>query len=482
MRLLKDVLKRKNKPGVCEEEKNGFARACMEWGGREVDAMTVYKDMFWLGDNLIQRSGEKNNLKANPLAYYKNNNEKKGHYRVLLEDTFEETLKELQEADFAILNGLTYFGRKNTQDRANMMYGMIFDVDDATETSLGDFLSGSTQVDAYPLPNYIVLSGHGIHLYYIFERPIPLYPYTKFQLKELKYALTTTLWNALSENETKQFQGINQGFRVIGGKTKIDGVRVRAFQLNTHPTNLDKLCSYVDKKYKVDEDKLFKESRMTLAEAQKRYPEWYEKVIVNDDHVRKYWKTKDKCNGDNPYALYDWWKDKMVKGVKYHKRYFNVMCLAIYGVKTGVEYEKVYQDAIDLVPFLNSVERSDPFTEEDVKSAMECYDERYHTFPIKDIVKISGIDVPTNKRNFRKQAQHVKIMNAIREIEYPEGEWRNANGRPKGSKNKINTKQEVVVQWRKDNPAGKKMECHKDTGLSRVTIDKYWDGGTADED
>ena len=115
-----------------------------------------------------------------------------------------------------------------------------------------------------------------------------------------------------------------------------------------------------------------------------------------------------------------------------------------------------------------------------MKSAMECYDERYHTFPIKDIVKISGIDVPTNKRNFRKQAQHVKIMNAIREIEYPEGEWRNANGRPKGSKNKINTKQEVVVQWRKDNPAGKKMECHKDTGLSRVTIDKYWDGGTED--
>lgn len=32
---------------------------CLQWGAKEVDAMSIYQDMFWLGDNLIQRSNEK---------------------------------------------------------------------------------------------------------------------------------------------------------------------------------------------------------------------------------------------------------------------------------------------------------------------------------------------------------------------------------------------------------------------------------------
>ena len=67
------------------------------------------------------------------------------------------------------------------------------------------------------------------------------------------------------------------------------------------------------------------------------------------------------------------------------------MCLAIYGVKTGINKEQVEKDAIELIPFLNGMSDTDPFTEEDIKSALECFDERYITFPIDDISKISGI-------------------------------------------------------------------------------------------
>ena len=34
---------------------------------------------------------------------------------------------------------------------------------------------------------------------------------------------------------------------------------------------------------------------------------------------------------------------------------------------------------------------------------------------------------------------------------------------------------EIVKEWRKINPSGRKMQCHKDTNLSRPTIDRYWD-------
>ena len=161
--------------------------------------MDVYSDMFHLGEGLIQKSGsESQNGKSNPLGYWKSSGAQKGHYRILFDDTFEETLRELQDADFAIVNGITYFGRKNIQASANKMYALIFDLDGITDSTLNNFLSGAIRAKAYPVPNYIILSGHGIHLYYIFEDPVPLYPNIKLQLKNLKYALTEKMWNSFS--------------------------------------------------------------------------------------------------------------------------------------------------------------------------------------------------------------------------------------------------------------------------------------------
>ena len=168
-----------------------------QYNGVEVSAIEVYSDIFKLGEHYIQSYNKSSqDLKANPLAYWKNDNATKGHYRVMFEDTFEETLKELQQADFSILNGISYFGRRNTQEHASKMYAMIFDVDGVTDESLNAFFSGAFNKDwnIYPLPNYVALSGHGVHLYYVFDEPIPLYPNIKIQLKAFKYALTDKMW------------------------------------------------------------------------------------------------------------------------------------------------------------------------------------------------------------------------------------------------------------------------------------------------
>jgi hypothetical protein len=205
--------------------------------------------MFKLGEGFIQKENEPSGrFKANPILYYREEGKEHGHFRILFEDTFEAILKEAQENNgWSIINGITYFGRRNIQEYASKMYAMIFDIDGVTDETLNNFLSGAINGLAYPIPNFIVLSGHGIHLYYVFEEPIPLFPNLKLQLKELKYALTEKIWNKYtSVEEKKQFQGINQGFRVIGSKTKDDASEpvVRAFRLNEHPFSLEQLCSY----------------------------------------------------------------------------------------------------------------------------------------------------------------------------------------------------------------------------------------------
>ncbi len=434
-----------------------------KYGGFEVDAMTVYKDMFKLGEGYIQKDGEPGgNFKANPIAYYKNKSEKDGHYRIMFEDTFEDLLEELQSADFAILNGISYFGKKNVQAHASKMFGMIFDLDGVTDSTLNAFLSGAStnEFDIYPYPNYIALSGHGVHLYYIFEEPIPLYPNIKLQLKNFKYALTDKIWNNYtSKEEKKQFQGINQGFRPIGGKSKIDGVRVRAFSLNQHPFSLDQMCKYVLEEYRVDESKLYRESTMTLEEAKKKYPQWYQDRVV-DKLPKRYWTVKAD--------LYNWWKEQIRLGATVHHRYFNIMCLAIYGVKCGIPFEQVEADALNLVPFMNLIAPDNEFTDEDAYSALECYDKRYCTFPIEDISKLSAIPIKRNKRNGQKQRDHLEEIRAIRDIRQKRQgtKWTDGNGRK--------PKRAEVEKWQAEHPNGKKSECHKETGISRPTIDKYW--------
>ncbi|EKC43765.1 replication protein, partial [human gut metagenome] len=82
------------------------------------------------------------------------------------------------------------------------------------------------------------------------------------------------------------------------------------------------------------------------------------------------------------------------------------------------------------------------------------------------IVVRTGIVIKKNKRNGRKQAQHIKIMNAIRDIEHPDGEWRNKDGRP--------DKSQIVVDWRMAHPDGTKAECIRETGLSKPTVYSWW--------
>ncbi|MBV4152159.1 hypothetical protein, partial [Holdemanella biformis] len=77
-----------------------------------------------------------------------------------------------------------------------------------------------------------------------------------------------------------------------------------------------------------------------------------------------------------------------------------------------------------------------------------------------------NIRIEKNKRNGRKQEQHIKIMNAIRDIEHPNGSWINKEGAP--------TKQSTVQKWRSEHPEGKKADCIRDTGLTKPTVYKWW--------
>ncbi|MBX1978867.1 hypothetical protein I9R28_00935, partial [Campylobacter jejuni] len=90
---------------------------------------------------------------------------------------------------------------------------------------------------------------------------------TKLALKDLKFKLTDLMWNQhTSREKNKQFQGINQGFRIVGSKTKLN-TTVRAFKSSSDHVSIDYLNSFLPDNRKVDFSKTYKETTMTLEEA-----------------------------------------------------------------------------------------------------------------------------------------------------------------------------------------------------------------------
>ncbi len=435
----------------------------LKYGASEVSAMDVYSDIFDLGTGFIQTEGEPGGQhKANPIILGSFNG--KLRRRILFEDTFGETLSEFQRADWAITNGLTYWGRANTADAQSKMCAMIFDLDGQEDRTLTAFLYNCrSDYPIYPEPNYIVLSGHNVHLYYVLEEPADLYPNTKSLLKDMKYHLTDRMWNfyTSTEWENPQHQGINQGFRIIGGRTK-DGGTVRAFRVNTHPFSLEELNEFLPSDQRVELSKRWKQARYTLEQAKESFPEWYELVVVGGGRATGRWKVKED--------LYNWWIRQIHEGATFRHRYFCLMALAIFAVKCGIEDRgRVRADMESLVPFLNSIDPEHPFGDDgEVDAALECFDLRYATFPRKDLEKITAIDMPANKRNHRKQALHLRMARSNLEI-LSEDAGRALQGRPKGT----GTKAGLIRAYAAEHPEASHSGIAKALGVSRTTVIKW---------
>lgn len=445
------------------------------YGASEVSAMDVYGDIFDLGGGLIQRSGEHHTSKPNPIILGKFG--EKVQRQIMLEDTFEEQLRYFQEAEWSFLNGITYWGRFNRGNTQGQMCAMIFDLDGIQPTLLNNFLHACF-VDVfdghgfYPIPNYIILSGHNVHLYYVFEAPIYLYPQAKYELKKLKYGLTRRIWNPnTSEIEKPQYQGINQGFRIIGGKTKNGGV-VRAFRLNTHPFSVATLNEYVQEDERANVTEVVNPTRKyTLKEAQQLFPEWYERVVVLG-LPKKTWE----CNE----GLYNWWLKKLWSGVAtWGHRYFCIMALAIFAAKCGIlDRDRVKKDAMELLDTFNSLKPTEPFTEDDIDSALECLDLRYCRFPRHDIEKITAVRIDSNKRRKGNdrigQEKHLYLARRRKEDMKTLGiDFKNPEGRPAGSLNKQYPKRDLILNYKEEHPEATQREIAKALGVSPTTVNKW---------
>ena len=449
-------------------------RGCYEYLSAqypEVGGYEFYKELF--PDN--ENSGERHTDFSHPNAVYlyrdEQSEDKKLRRRKMYNDTWEQDYMEFVEGNsLTLCSGLAYRRKENRLENAQRMYALIFDLDGVGLAELRNlflrFGGDPERVRRLPMPTFLVLSGTGLHIYYVFQQPIDLYPNIKIQLKSLKYDLTFRIWEYGSTSQVKaiQYQSINQSFRMVGSVNDKHGTELVAFRTGERVT-LDYLNAYAKPENRVDVNKPFSPSKMTRAEARIAYPEWYERVVVRGEKGRRKWDIAGKVHGDDPYALYHWWM-RQIGEIKGGHRYFFLMCLAIYAYKCGVSKQQLRQDMKQAFEDLQMVKHENALTEEDIRSALEAYDKEYYNFTISDIEALTDVRIERNKRNGRSQKEHLKRARAVQEVDYPGGTWRRKGAEEKKAQ---------VYAWRQEHPEGRKADCHRDTGLDPKTIRKWWD-------
>ena len=455
-----------------------------------------FKIVFWRKDFLtLQQEGREHYYDHHYNALILNpdrKNDRSLHScRVVTTDLSRSS--DYQDGHFVISQPVTYVGDSKRREYARLIFGFGIDLDEPkVENLFQDIRDGR-----FLQPSFIVSSGNGLHLYYLFFKPIPAFNKYVRLLSRLKRALTNRVWNertSFTPLEERQFEGIWQGFRLPDTQTKfsygepgsdtyavVSGFRwekVRYYkfsELNRFATMSKEFM--INRSLSADEvrqleDLAYNPTGRTLEEAAEKWPDWYERKVIRKEPP-KHWT--------NHPGLYDWFLRVLKEGtdVKVGHRYYCILTLAVFAKKCGIPFAQLKADAESLRDQFEALtnDENNHFTKRDVRLALKAYTKdksiRYHRGTLSHL---SGIPMKENKRNRRKRSEHVKIMTYIRDnIEYPDGNWRDGNGRPAGSPNKEHPKAEAVLLWRLNHPdSTNKAQCARDLGISRPTVTKWW--------
>lgn len=436
-----------------------------------------YNEIFDYGVDLQASDGSRDN-KANIIAVTQTTEDKPKHKRIIHSiDDIETILSN----SFSIISPVTYYGNSPTYKNARECYALNIDIDDVGIDNLTNLL-GMIDNDVIPRPTFLINSGRGVHLVYKLSCRCPMYPAMREHLNNIKKVLSEIIWNSsTSAREKREWQHCCQGYRCVGSQTRglIDSVgstvvkRTEAFRVGDAVTltmleyELDCHLSKIVAPKKKSRNR---SNENRLDKAKELYPEWYQRVIVEGQQSRKIPFSR---------AVYDRFLSRIREECVYGHRYWCIYTLVAFAIKCStydskrnpnpVTYEELRRDAMSLIPQLNQLSSTDPFTEEDVKSALKLYSDPSLASKLtrEYLEDKSQIIMPPQKRNHRKQSEHLSsdACRIPRQKGYMDAVREGRVGR-KSSK-------EIILKYYKEHPNADIKQAAKALGIAESTVRKY---------
>lgn len=411
-----------------EEQYNEKNMVLSEFGW-EVSSYTLYEDIF--GD-----------LEQTVPIVFIDDDEKKH----IVPMSIDEAIEQSEGRNDVLLGGCTYFNNWISKSSAKDIYAFIIDMDNVYSGTLLNALQNDWKTandEPLPMPTYIVNSGTGLHLYFVLEEPIPNYHVTTENLDKLYRALAiqqTTKRVYLH----KQVQWFGQDFRMAGGLNKY-GWTNTVFRVG-EKWNIDELGKQVG----------LKDIHFI------RYGEKRTKKPTNNKGNRK---KPNRQGWRSNRAFYNYTLKNCRDKTKEGNRYTSMCALSVIAWKCNVPQEELENDLLSLLPDYNKG-ATRQIKEKEIYSAMKMYNPKAMLTQRESLENWQGWEYKPIKRNGRKQDKHLQLARGIRELKSVMGENVSGGGRPDKAK--------IVEEWREQNPNGTKVDCIRDTGLSKPTVYRWW--------
>lgn len=482
---------------------------------KKAEAYEVYRfifseDSLQICDEVDSNNGIGNVIRMDIVEYWITNEKgrkqclQKGIQTVITEDLrfLLVSPKKVEKRNIILsnVNLNTYFGNRRLRENIDKVFGLIIDIDGVVKKTQVMNLLDKIDREEIPVPNFLINSGHGIHLYYIFEEPIEfhkksyaIYPV----LKNILNAIKDLIWTPSVSDLKPEMMDLNRAYTIIGTKNrKNPDLIVTAYKINPIKCSLPYIRSFIDKP---DDDSDFdisfpSRSKVTKEEAKILYPHWAvqkfpelfeeeeRRKLLEEIEQKKMMPKKKKYEDGRAMSVcnvkvYNWFL-KLISdpnNLRQGNRYKCMVGLAIYGVKCGIAKEQVQKDLESLLPVFNSVKIKNKdvkfiMDETDIHNALRVYkNKKMHLCTFEWIMQFTEIEYKKKTKRREQplsQEEHLKIARKNCDELHPNGSWRAYSD---------GAIRENVLNYIRENPMSDIKDCIEKGICSRATAYKYWE-------
>lgn len=450
---------------------------------QQLSTSTFYQDYLFKDiDDLVSADGDKYKIL---LTEYDAENNK--IHKIKLED-----IEDYLDLNDVAISPCLYWNNWRRDALLNYVCAFALDIDKLRPQDLNRFLDMFDNGELLS-PTVICNSGSGVHFYYILNESFPVDTRHHSQNKNIAQTIYDRLYDIIKKDKgyvNAQHHWIGQDYRVVGAKTKFDQT-ASAWQMKESFYSIDELIEYCkvpyDKKKRIASKSMISYAKSIANDLKIEQPN-YEDYIetynfiafhkddaykVREEKRRKREAAATKRKQKTSNGSENWYKNtykQVLTNTIPGNRFNSLKALAIIAHKDEITREVFEKDLNNLVDIWSTKQwQGDDFNVNNVEAILRLYDnaQKYKDTTREKLEewlgwKFYGIGL---KRNHRSQTTHLKLARGQKAILKEIGEM-DPEGRP--------DKQEIVQQWRKDHPNGKKADCNRDTKLDPKTIRKWW--------
>ena len=395
------------------------------------------------------------------------------------------------------INPCGYWNNYPKGDLMRRIYAFGMDVDEVRPETM-ELLIGHIESGRFPRPTAITNSGSGVHFFFVLDVALQVGRKEKYlQNKKLAQQIYFMLHKRLMElYPGVQKHHIGQDYRVVGSVTKFGDITT-AWE-SGHFWDIEDLAKAVG----VNSAEFY--LPMTRASVQmqlyakniakslnlpapdiEQSREVYDFIAKHKDAAYAIRQAEREKTGKKKKKLSGWYEttwNRVYTRTEAGNRFNALKGLAIVAYKCNISEERFEHDLYQLSTLWQERiwKGADPFNADNVEAIMRMFrnGERYRKTSRETLEGYFGwkwARKSKRRENPLSQSEHLELARFRKIQKKRNGTLKNPEGRPAGA----GTAQEKVQQWRENHPNGKKADCIRETGLSKPTVYKWWNGAPA---